>query len=276
MTATPPTPQQIKACCTAAYGSDLVALLLGDAYHPGGLALTRHLADLLALTPGDRVLDVASGRGTTALMLATEYGAHVDGVDLSAANVALAQGAASATGLVPRVAFTVGDADHLPYPDTHFDAVVCECAFCTFPDKPTAAADLARVLRPGGRVGITDVVAEPARLPVELTGLAAWVACVADARPIDEYASILSDAGLRVTHSGRHDIALSRMIDQIEARLGVVRMTSRARAESLGVDFDRAPAVLAAARAALADGVLGYALLLADKPGRRSPLWIMT
>lgn len=269
MTTARPTPAQVKACCAATYGSDLVALLLGDAHHPGGLALTRHLAGLLALTPGGRVLDVASGRGITALMLASEYGVHVDGVELSGSNVALAQGAAAAAGLSEQVAFTVGDAEQLPYPDTVFDVIICECAFCTFPDKPSAAADLARVLRPGGRVGLTDVVADPARLPDELTGLAAWVACVADARPIDEYAAIFSDAGLRVTHSGRCDTAIGRMIDQIEARLGMVRMTARARAETLGVDFDRAPAVLAAARAALADGVLGYGLLVADKPAGR-------
>jgi SAM-dependent methyltransferase len=268
MTTARPTPNEVKACCAAAYGSDLVALLLGDAYHPGGLALTRHLAGLLALASGDRVLDVASGRGTTALMLAHDHGVRVDGVDLSAANVALAQGAAAAGGLAGQVTFTVGDAEELPYPDAAFDAVVCECAFCTFHDKPTAAADLARVLRPGGRVGITDVVADPARLPGELTGLAAWVACVADARSIDEYAVILAGAGLRVTHTGRHDTAISRMIDQIEARLSMVRMTARARAEALGVDFDRAPAMLAAARGAVADGVLGYGLLAADKPSR--------
>jgi hypothetical protein len=60
------------------------------------------------------------------------------------------------------------------------------------------------------------------------------------------------------------------MIDQIEARLGVVRMTARDRAEALGLDFDRAPAALAAARRAVGDGVLGYALLVADKPDRPS------
>jgi hypothetical protein len=270
MTTASRTPQEIKACCAASYGSDLVALLLGDAYHPGGLALTRHLASLLDLTPGGRVLDVASGRGTTALLLASEFGVRVDGVDLSAGNVALAQGAADAAGLAARVSFTAGDAETLPYPDAGFDAVVCECAFCTFPDKPTAAAELARVLRPGGRVGITDVVADPLRLPVELTGLTAWVACVADARPLDEYAAILTAAGLRITHTGRHDTAITRMIDQIEARLGLVRLTARDRAEALGVDFDRAPAVLSAARAAANDGALGYALLIADQPDRPS------
>jgi SAM-dependent methyltransferase len=266
MTAPGAGPEVVKACCAAAYGADLVALLLGDAYHPGGLALTRRLADLLALTPAKRVLDVASGRGTTALMLARDYGARVDGVDLSAANTALAQGAARAAGLAPRVVFTTGDAEALPYPDAVFDAVVCECAFCTFPDKPTAAAELARVLRPGGQVGITDVVADPTRLPAELTGMTAWVACIADARPAAEYAMILTDARLRTTHVSRHDAALSRMIDQIEARLGVLRMTARDRAEALGLDFGRAPTVLTAARAAVADGALGYAMLTAGKP----------
>jgi SAM-dependent methyltransferase len=259
------TTDDVKSCCAAAYGSDVVAMLLGDSYHPGGPALTRHLAGLLGLTAGDRVLDVASGRGSTALILAGEYGTRVDGVDLSAGNVALARGAADAAGLADRVAFTVADAELLPYPDGTFDTVVCECALCTFPDKATAAAQFARVLRRGGRVGIADVVADTTRLPAELTSLAAWVACVADARPLDENAAILTRAGLRVTHTERHDTAMLRMIGQVEARLSLVRMTARGRAEAIGVDFDRAPEVLAAARTAVADGVLGYALLLADR-----------
>ncbi len=262
----PATAAEAKACCAAAYGSDVVALLLGESYHPGGLTLTRRLAGLLSLAAGARVLDVAAGRGTTALLLADEHGATVDGVDLSPANVTLARGAAAATGVAGRTRFTVGDAERLPYPDGLFDAVVCECALCTFPDKPTAAAELARVLRPGGRAGITDVTVQPGRLPPELTGLAAWVACVADARPLDGYTAILTAAGLRVVHTERHDAAMGRMIDQIEARLTLVRMTAKAKAEAIGVDFDRAAPVLTAARAAVADGALGYALLVAEKP----------
>jgi arsenite methyltransferase len=260
--------ERIKACCAATYGADVVALLLGDAYHPGGLALTRHLAGLLALHRRARVLDVAAGRGTTALLLAHEHGVRVDGIDLSGANVALARGAAAAAGVTGQVTFTVGDAERLPYPDGAFDAVICECALCTFPDKPTAAAGLARVLRPGGRVGITDVVADPTRLPSALTSLTAWVACVADARPLSAYERLLTEAGLTVTHAERHDRAMTRMLDQIEARLSLVRVTARAQAERLGVDFDRAPSVLAAARAAIADGTLGYGLLVASKAPR--------
>ncbi|WP_137990774.1 class I SAM-dependent methyltransferase [Streptomyces vilmorinianum] len=255
----------IKSCCAAAYSSDVVALLLGDSYHPGGTTLTRRLADALALTPGARVLDVASGRGTTALLLADVYDAEVEGVDYAPANTTLAQGAAQAAGLTDRARFTTGDAEHLPYPDGVFDAVVCECALCTFPDKPQAAAEFARVLKPGGRLGITDVTIAPDRLPPELTGLGAHIACIADARPLEEYAEILSVAGLRTLRTERHDGAMLRMIDQIEARLTLLRMTAPYKLTATGIDLAAAPTALAAARTAVADRALGYALLTAEK-----------
>ncbi|MFZ4143272.1 class I SAM-dependent methyltransferase [Streptomyces griseoincarnatus] len=260
-----PSGEDLKACCAAAYSSDIVALLLGETYHPGGTALTRRLADSLRLTPGARVLDVASGRGTTALLLADAYGIEVDGVDYAPANTALAQGAAQAASLADRTRFTTGDAEHLPYPEGVFDAVVCECALCTFPDKARAAAEFARALRPGGRLGITDVTIDPTRLPAELTGLGARIACIADARPLQEYTEILAGAGLRTLRTERHNQAMLRMIDQIEARLNLLRMTAPARLSAAGVDLDAAPAVLDAARAAVTDGVLGYALLIAER-----------
>ncbi|TDO30420.1 methyltransferase family protein [Kribbella sp. VKM Ac-2527] len=259
-------PGEVKACCATAYSSDLVALLLGDSYHPGGLTLTRRLTAAMALSGGQSVLDVASGRGTSALTIAHQYDVTVTGVDLSPANVALSNGAAQAGGLSDRVGFQLGDAEKLPVPDESVDAVLCECALCTFPGKPAAAREFARVLRPGGRVGITDVTADRDLLPPELTTLAAWIACVADARPATEYADILADAGLRVTQIEHHDATIGRMIDQIEARLQFLRLTSRPKLEAYGVDLDRTEPVLGAARAAVADGILGYALLVADKP----------
>ncbi|MBC9730087.1 class I SAM-dependent methyltransferase [Streptomyces sp. TRM68367] len=262
----------LKACCAAAYSSDVVALLLGDSYHPGGTTLTRRLADALGLVTGGRVLDVASGRGTTALLLAGAYGVRVDGVDYSPANTALAQGAAAAAQLTEQVSFTTGDAEQLPCPDGLFDAVVCECALCTFPDKEKAAAEFARVLKPGGRVGITDVTAEPGRLPAELSTLAARIACIADARPLAEYTEILAAAGLRTLRTERHDQAMLRMIDQIEARLNLLRLTASDRLTAAGMDPAAAPATLNAARTAVSDGALGYALLVAEKP--RPDRWI--
>ncbi len=262
----PADPDLVKACCAESYSSDLVALLLGDSYHPGGLTLTRHLLDILRVGPGDRLVDVASGLGTTALLAAAEYGADVDGLDLSPANVRLARGSAAARDVGHRVRFHDGDAEALPLADESSDYVVCECALCTFPDKTAAVREMFRVLRPGGRLGITDIVADRNRLPAELSTLAARVACVADARTSTEYRELLESEGLSVLTLEPHDHALERMIRQIEARLELLRMTARARAEGLGVDFARARPVLDAAHAAVGEGILGYVLIVAEKP----------
>lgn len=259
------TPEQIKSCCSALYGNDAVALVLGESYHPGGLALTRRLADCLGLRAGHRVGDIAAGSGATARLLAAEYGVSVTGVDLGESTVERACAATEEAGLSATVRFHLGDAERLPLPGNTFDSLVCECAFCTFPDKVTAATEFARVLRPGGRVGITDVtVAEPG-LPAELTTLTGWVACIADARSLREYSRLLADAGLRTVRTEAHDHAIARMIDQIEARLGVLRMTAAGRLAEAGVDVDAVLRYSALARQAVADGLIGYSLLVAEK-----------
>lgn len=257
---------QIKACCAAAYGQDAVALVLGEAYHPGGLALTRRLARALGLRPGQHVIDVASGPGATARLLAAEFGVTVDGVDLGQSAVDRARSAAEAAGLPAPVRFSVGDAERLPLPGGMADVVMCECAFCTFPDKAAAAGEFARVLRPGGRVGITDVTVADGTLPAELTTLTAWVACIAGARPVSRYMDILAVAGLRTVRVESHDDALARMIGQIEARLAVLRMTAADHLMAAGVNVDAVLRYTAVTRRAVAGGLLGYALLVAEKP----------
>lgn len=262
--ADPSDPEAVKACCAAAYGVDLVALFLGESYHPGGAPLTRHLADGLALAPGERVLDVAAGIGTTALLLAAERDVDVVGVDLGAGQVARAAARASAAGLARRVRFEVGDAERLPVLDAEFDAVVCECAFCTFPDKDTAAAELARALRPGGRVGITDVWLDPGRLDPELCGLAGRVACLADARPIDEVCAIVERAGLAVTRVERQDDALADTIERVAMRLRALRLVDLPVFRH--VDLARGIDLARRAADAVERGDAGYMVLTATKP----------
>jgi cyclopropane fatty-acyl-phospholipid synthase-like methyltransferase len=254
------------SCCADVYGSDLVALLLGDSYHPGGLPLTRRLARLLGLRRDEHVLDLACGRGSTALLLAEEFGARVSGLDLSAANVALAQGRLTTAERVRQVSFELADAEQLPHPDAAFDAVVIECALCTFSDKARVATEIVRVLRPGGRLGLTDVVAEPDQLPPELTTVAARIACVAGALSMNGYCDVLEAAGLRVRRIERHDLALLRMLDQIDARLALARLTAHGQAKQLGLDLDRAGLIMTAARAAATTGTIGYGLLVAERP----------
>src|SRR5713226_6414939 len=147
---------QVKTCCATLYESDLTRFLLGDSFHPGGLQLTGQLGRMLGLNSASRVLDVACGKGTTAIFLAKEFGCEVLGIDYGEQNVQAARSLARTEHLEPRVQFERSDAESLPFSDESFDAVICECAFCTFPDKAAAAREFFRILGRGGRVGISE------------------------------------------------------------------------------------------------------------------------
>jgi arsenite methyltransferase len=264
---------EIKACCAAVYESDWARLRLGDSLHPGGLALTERLGKLLRLGPGRRVLDVASGSGASALYIAERFGCEVVGVDYGEESVAVARITATEAGLADRVRFEQGDAEELPFPSASFDAILCECAFCTFPGKQAAAAEFARLLRPGGRLGFSDLT-RSGELPPDLEGLLAWVACMADARPVEEYAGYLEAAGLAIERVESHDAALGQMVSDVRARLLGVELLIKAKKIDLpGADFQEARKIARSAAEAIRQGKLGYALLVArqGKPGTRRP-----
>lgn len=253
----------VKQCCAAFYGSDMARLLLGDSFHPGGLALTEHLGSLLQLTPQSHVLDVASGRGASAFHLVTAFGCRVIGVDLSEENVALACAGAAERNLSDKVSFQNCDAEKLPFGDNSFDAIICECAFCTFPDKRIAAQEFFRVLKPGGQVGVSDLTRTPEAIP-ELEGLLAWIACIADALPAERYCSILADAGLRVQTTEDRSEALVEMVRQVQSRLLVAEiMAGLKKIELPGLDFSTAKQFANAALSATRKGKLGYGVFIA-------------
>src|SRR5260370_34577736 len=87
--------ETLKQCCAKLYESDLARVLLGDSFHPGGLKLTERIGSLLHLAPESRLLDVASGKGTTALFLVERFGCHVVCIDYSGPNIADAHPQAS-------------------------------------------------------------------------------------------------------------------------------------------------------------------------------------
>jgi hypothetical protein len=252
------TADEIKSCCAAAYSSEAARFLLGDGFHPGGAALSGRLIGELGVGPGTTVIDVASGQGTSALQLARETGCDVIGVDLSLTGVAAAQSAAARAGLGERARFVVGDAEALPLPEASVDGALCECALCTFPDKPAAARELARVLKPGARLALSDVTAEPERLPEELRKLPAWVACIGGARPLEEIASLLTAGGFVIEQTERHDRALAELLEQVEVRLRAARLL-------LGDGLEQAFSLLALARDAAEHGALGYASVVARR-----------
>jgi SAM-dependent methyltransferase len=260
-----PEPETLKACCADVYASEWARLLLGDSFHPGGMQLTDRLAGMLSLRPGDRVLDLACGAGASAIHLAERFGIEPVGIDFSSATVDRARAAAVTAGIAAE--FVVGDAEHLDFEDGSFDVVICECSFCVFPDKAAVSSEIARVLRPGGRVGIGDVCRE-GDLPPELDTLLAWVACISDAWSARDIAGALAAAGLCATGEERHDDALASLIRDIGGRLMVIEAGVQLGRLTLppGVELDEARRVRRAAADAVQRGVLGYALVTARKP----------
>jgi arsenite methyltransferase len=257
----------VKQCCARLYESDIVAHLLGGSFHPGGVALTERLGELLGVSAESHVLDAASGRGTSGIAIAQRFGCSVTGVDLSANNVAAANAEAHRLGLADRVRFETGDAEQLPIADASVDAVICECAFCTFPDKRTAAQEFARVLKPGGRVGLSDITRSPGPAG-ELSDLMAWVACLADAGPAEAYSANLREAGFGDVAVENHDTALQDMIRSIRARLFAADVLRGLQKVDLqGIDFAAANRMARQALAAVADKRLGYALICGAKCG---------
>ena len=259
-----PTPETVKSCCAAAYDSELARALLGDSFHPGGLTLTRRLGELLELRPGMRVLDAAGGKGASAIFLAQQFGCDVVGVDLGPVNVGEALRRAEQAGVSGRVRFLEGDVETVGLASASFHRVICECAFCTFPDKAAAASQFARLLRPEGRIGISDLTRNGS-LPEELEGLLAWIACIADALPADEYKAFLEAASFRAIQIEPHQDALLVMAREIEARLmGLELMAGLKRIEIPGAEFGQARLLARAAKQAIQDHVLGYAIITAE------------
>lgn len=258
-------PSELKACCAAAYGSEAVRWLLGDRLHPGGAPLTDRLIDALGVGSSARVADVACGSGASALQLVARTGCRVVGVDLSPANVERARAAAAAANVGGRVRFTVGDAERLPLGDASVDGALCECALCTFPDKAAAAGELARVLRPGAKLALSDMVADRVRLPDELRSLDGWIACVGDARPLGEITAILAAAGLHTLHTERYDDALRALVDRADGRLRLARAVGSGGPPALAGSIERALTIVTAARLAIGDGALGYGVVIAHK-----------
>lgn len=257
---------ELKQCCANLYESDAAKLLLGDSFHPGGVKLTERLGSILQLGPDSRVLDVACGCGTSAFFVAERFGCKVIGIDYGIQNIARAQAEAAERGVAERVLFEPADAEQLPFPSASFDAVVSECAFCTFPDKAKAAGEFARVLTGGGRVGISDLT-RSAELPRELAGLLAWIACIADAQPIGSYVEWFSTAGLVPELIESHDEALIEMVRQVQAKLlGVEVMKGLTKVELPDIDFTAAREMAKAALVAIQQGQLGYAIISVQKP----------
>jgi arsenite methyltransferase len=191
-------------CCTPALPAEVSALPMYSADQMSNLPGEALLASLgcgnpLAradLAPGEVVLDLGSGGGMDVMVAAGRVapGGKVFGMDASNEMLALAQAGAARVG-AGNVEFVKGDLESIPLPDESVDVIISNCVVNLAPDKDTAMSEAFRVLKPGGRLAISDIVTrQPVPAPIK-ENLAAWAACIGGALSEDEYRARLDAAG---------------------------------------------------------------------------------
>ena len=151
---------------------------------------------IAALQPGETVLDLGSGAGFDAFLAARAVGpaGRVIGVDMTPAMVSKARANREA-GDYAHVEFRLGEIEHLPVADGTVDVIISNCVINLSPDKPAVFREAFRVLRPGGRLAISDVVAF-AELPEDVrSDLALYSGCMAGASLISELTAVMAEAG---------------------------------------------------------------------------------
>ncbi|MFV1980011.1 MAG: GTP-binding protein [Rhodothermia bacterium] len=299
----PPTPTHRHAyrcgsgddasCCAAFYDRDDVRFLLGESWHPGGLELTLDMAGRLDLGPGRRLLDVACGGGTSLRAIQSQWPVDAVGLDADADADADATAQApakagadaepgtnadgspdadaadDATGEISEVGsinFQSGDAHALPFDDQEFDAVLCECALSTFADQRLALEEIRRVLRPGGRVALSDMTVS-GEIPESLREWVHIGTCLQGALDFDGYSSLIEAAGLRLVEEVETPAALSEMLRRIKRNLvGLALSQAAAGVPSENrVDVALGRSLIKEAEQAVADGVIGYGVYIAER-----------
>ncbi|OIO00941.1 MAG: hypothetical protein AUJ49_08860 [Desulfovibrionaceae bacterium CG1_02_65_16] len=206
----------------------------GETLRPGGLALTRRALDVLELPPGALVLDLGCGRGATAKLLAAR-GGGVLALDPSPALLAWAGGRG-----VSRI---LGRAQAVPLANASVDAVFCECVLSVTGEPDAVLAEVARVLKPGGRLVLSDLYLRPGACGGASRPGAAPADCLFGARPEAALRQGLAHAGLKPELFEDH----SRLLAQLAGELIFAGLPAR---ELCGCE---------------ADGKPGYFLCLARK-----------
>lgn len=207
-------PTSSSSCCGSGSGSRAASpdqLVQQIGYHPADLAVLPEGANmglscgnpnaLASLQPGEVVLDLGSGGGFDVFIAGPKVGSQgrVIGVDMTAEMLAKARrnlaGYREKTGL-DNVEFRLGEIEHLPVADSSVDVVISNCVINLSPDKPQVWREIARVLKPGGRVAVSDLALLRPLPPAVAEMVEALVGCVAGAALVSDTERMIREAGL--------------------------------------------------------------------------------
>ena len=211
-----------NTCCRCSLDQILQGTL-----HPGGLKLTERLAEVTLLKPGLEIVEIGCGTGVTSAFLALHYGCSVTGVDISHTQVASAREKAGNENPVGSARFITADSRRLPFPADRFDAGFSECSISMIRHKTEALEEIRRVLKPGGRVTIADLIRKDDKviktseraLPVSNDSFASFP-CVENAESIDEYIKLFNDAGFHNVYVEDCSMVLKEALFRMRLRFG--------------------------------------------------------
>jgi SAM-dependent methyltransferase len=215
-------------CCGSTSGPTAFGAPLYDSIDRAGLPEAAVLASLgcgnptavAELRPGEIVLDLGSGGGIDVLLSAKRVGptGRAIGIDMTDEMLELARRNASDAG-ADNVEFIKGTIEDLPLPDAAVDVVISNCVINLSSDKPATLHEIARVLRPGGRIGLSDIVARDDLSPAQRAERGSLAGCIAGALSFAEYRTGLREVGLTdVEIVPTHDVADGMFAAMVRAR----------------------------------------------------------
>jgi arsenite methyltransferase len=200
-----PSPSQ-SSCCGSADESAQISMVSRLYEDPDIAELPSEVTDislgcgdpvtLASLKPGQTVLDLGSGGGIDCFLAAKKVGpaGKVIGVDMTAAMIEKARANKQKIG-VDNVEFRLGEIEHLPVADGIVDVIISNCVINLSPDKPQVFREAYRVMRPGGKLAVSDIVTDGPLPEVIKSSLSAWAGCIAGALDVKDYIQAIEEAG---------------------------------------------------------------------------------
>jgi len=216
----------------------------------------------MGLMSRDTVLDAACGLGESSRFLAKEYSCKVFGVDLSRT---LARSASTTCDGVD-ADYLVGDGEHLPLRSDSFTAVISECSICLMPEAKEGLREVFRALRPGGRLGITDIVVD-GPLPSELEQTLMRFLCISREISSSEYSAAIEAEGFELVEMTDQSNSLNELLETLRKRLFLAELLTAVRKLPVARhQLDQGKHLVSLAKSAVNNGSLRYSMITAQKP----------